>query len=290
MKRWAWIWFCLFACLNVHAQSAWKKFPEKAIVECKKLCNTFTSFLYNDELQIEQTSVINNRMLQLQLRCPSHSLEYRSEVKVEKRNSKNGRFYEFSIVKSEEPLFFLPNEMIQIGFDLSSFNQNGEYIFTFQLHTKLGETYFVNVSLNTEKFKKQTGIELISYYPDYEKLRDDENHVYTWIEHYTEFPGGNEGLVHFLKENIKEEYLSAVKFYQSVGVGVIIEKDGSMLYPEVVNSNNRKLDAEAIRLVNMMPRWSPGSIDGIKVRNRVLVRIQFDDLEKSCFLFESSYY
>ena len=62
MKKWAWIVCCLFACISVHAQSAWKVFPEKAEVLSKKLRNTFTTTIYNDELQIEQVNVVNNRM------------------------------------------------------------------------------------------------------------------------------------------------------------------------------------------------------------------------------------
>lgn len=132
----------MFACLEIQAQSAWRIFPEEAEVARKKLRNTCISYLYNYELQIERVHVVNNRMLQLRLRCPSRSLEYRGEVMVKKRSLKNGRFYEFATVKAEEPLFFLQDETIQIGFDLSSFALNGEYIFTFQLHTELGGNVF----------------------------------------------------------------------------------------------------------------------------------------------------
>lgn len=48
-----------------------------------------------------------------------------------------------------------PDETVEVKFDLSSFTENGEYIFTFQLHTELGETYFVRVCLNTEEFEKK---------------------------------------------------------------------------------------------------------------------------------------
>ena len=53
--------------------------------------------------------------------------------------------------------------------------------------------------------------------------------------------------------------------------------------------NNRMLDAEAMRLIGMMPAWKPGTIDGVKVRNRVLVCIWFGDLEQSHFVFEGWY-
>ena len=287
MKRWLWIWCALLMCCDMHAQSPWKKIPEQARVVHKKLRNTLLSSLYNHELQIEQANVVNNRMLQLRLRCPMHRLEYRSEVKVEKLSLKNGRFYEYATVRPQEPQFFLPDETVEVKFDLSSFTENGEYIFTFQLHTELGETYFVRVFLNTEEFERKGITELISYYQRYETLRDDENYVYTWIDNHTEFPGGIEGLVRFLKEHIRHESLpTELELFDRVEVGMIIEKDGSMTYPEVVSSTNRMLDAEAMRLVGMMPAWKPGTIDGTKVRNCVLVWIWFGDLEHSFFAFE----
>ena len=291
MKKWALIGCLLFACINVHAQSAWKKFPEKAKVERKKLRNTCTSFLYNDELQIEHAEVVNNRMLQLRLRCTLHSLEYRSEVKVQKRSLYNGRYVEFTTYKPEEPLFFLPDETIEVGLDLSSFNQNGEYIFTFKLHKELEEAYYVDVLLHTEEVPEPTGFELITRNLDYEKLREDENHVYTWIDRHTDFPGGNEGLVRFIKENVRYENLPTdLKWYESVTIGMIIEKDGSILYPDVISSDNRGWDAEALRLVNAMPQWKPGTIGGVKVRQRAYVRFNFGKLERSCILFDDYYY
>ena len=199
MRKRAWILGCLLlAFLSMHAQSAWRILPEKAEVDHKKLRNTFVSSLYNDELQIEQIKVVNNRALLLQLRCPSHSLEYRSKVSI-KRIGKSILYKDFLTIKEEEPQFFLPDESVQIALDLSSFNLNGQYYFTFQLHTELNETYYVDVLLNTEEFEKPKYIEEIDYFHDYEKLQKNENHIYAWIEDNTEFPGGNEGLARFYK-------------------------------------------------------------------------------------------
>ena len=105
MKKWVWICCVLFACINLYAQSAWKKFPEKAEVERKKLRNTFTSTLYNNELQIEQANVVNNQTLQLWLKSPLHSLVYKSEVTV-KRKKDFGKYEMIMTAKPEKPQFF----------------------------------------------------------------------------------------------------------------------------------------------------------------------------------------
>lgn len=288
MKRKVLILGCLLlAFLSMHAQSAWKIFPEKAEVTRKKLRNTFVSTLYNDELQIEQVKIVNNRALQLQLRSPSHWLEYRSSVKV-KRKSWNGCYKEIVKIAPKQPSFFLPAETIQIGFDLSPFKRDGEYLFIFKLHTELNDIFYVEIYWNTEEFETYDFVEMVDYFPVYEKLQKNENHIYSWIEDNTDFPGGNKGLVNFIKENVQMGEVPADLYeFSSVEIGMIIDKDGSILYPEILDSDWREFDAEAMRLVQMMPKWKPGSIDGVKVKNRVMIKICYKNLEKSCILFNS---
>ena len=277
MKIWAWIVCCLFACINVHAQSAWKIFPKEAEVLSKKLRNTFTTRIYNDELQIEQVNVVNNRMLQLQLRCPLYGLEYRSDISVAKRNKKYRDYKEFAIMKPEESLYFLPDESIRIGVDLSMF-QNGEYCFLIKLYTAFEEIYFVRVYLNTEKFPDYgTIVELMptkTY--DYEEEQADEDYVYSFIEDHADFPGGKEALHRFIKENIRWENLpSDLRIpYEYVWVGMIIDKDGSILYPEILNTSHKGMNDEVMRIVSIMPKWKPATIRGKKVKYREIVTIR----------------
>ena len=149
------------------------------------------------------------------------------------------------------------------------------------------ETFYFRVYLKTEEFEKPRGVEMRSYYYDYEKLQEDENYVYSWLEHHTEFPGGNDGLARFIKENIRMGEVPAESYrFNNVKIGMIIDKDGSILYPEILNSNWKELNAEAMRLVNIMPKWKPGSINGVKVKNRVLLVIYYMDLARSCILFD----
>ena len=277
MKKWAWIGCLLFACINVHAQSAWKVFPKEAEVLSKKLRNTFTTTMYNDELQIEQVNVVNNRMLQLQLRCPLYGLEYRSDISVAKRNKKYRDYKEFAIMKPEESLYFLPDESIRIGVDLSMF-QNGEYCFLIKLYTAFEEIYFVRVYLNTEKFPDHgTIVEMMpteTY--DYEEEQADEDYVYSFIEDHADFPGGKEALHRFIKENIKWENLpSDLRIpYEYVWVGMIIDKDGSILYPEILNTSHKGMNDEVMRIVSIMPKWKPATIRGKKVKCRQIVTIR----------------
>lgn len=58
-------------------------------------------------------------------------------------------------------------------------------------------------------------------------------------------------------------------------VQFIIEKDGSISSPKVVRGKHPSLDREALRLVKMMPKWTPGHNNRQAVRVRYLLPINF---------------
>jgi protein TonB len=60
-----------------------------------------------------------------------------------------------------------------------------------------------------------------------------------------------------------------------VYVSCIIEKDGYVSEVMVVRSVDPELDAEAVRVIKMMPRLEPGKVDGKPVRIRYTIPINF---------------
>lgn len=92
-----------------------------------------------------------------------------------------------------------------------------------------------------------------------------------------EFPGGVKKLIEFLSKNTfyPEEAIKAKKEGR-VLVQFIVEKDGSISNPSVmVSANNALLDAEAVRVVNSMPKWKPGRHRGKSVRVKYNIPISF---------------
>ncbi|MDD3038221.1 energy transducer TonB [Bacteroides sp.] len=74
-----------------------------------------------------------------------------------------------------------------------------------------------------------------------------------------EFPGGKEALDTYLKENVKYPKASIKKKEQgSVEIKFVVLKDGSRKMVEVKRGVSSRLDAEALRIVNNMPKWTPG--------------------------------
>ena len=72
-------------------------------------------------------------------------------------------------------------------------------------------------------------------------------------------------------------------------VSFVITDEGDIEEPVVLRGVDPLLDAEALRVIKMMPKWKPGTIDGVKVRQRAYVNFMFDKLEMSAVTFDAYY-
>lgn len=91
-----------------------------------------------------------------------------------------------------------------------------------------------------------------------------------------QFPGGQELLLKYLADNIKYP-ASAVKAKKQgrVIVTFIVQKDGSVTHAKIAKSIDPELDAEALRIVKGMPKWTPGTQNGKPVSVRYMVPVKF---------------
>jgi TonB family protein len=105
-------------------------------------------------------------------------------------------------------------------------------------------------------------------------ISDDEPAMV--IDVQPEFPGGTAALLQFLSSNIK--YPAECRDSSIEGrviVSFVIGKDGAICEPEVVKSVHPLLDAEALRVISLMPNWVPGMQQGKPVRVKYSVPITF---------------
>lgn len=94
---------------------------------------------------------------------------------------------------------------------------------------------------------------------------DTSNQIYDLVtlEHNPEFPGGIDGLMRFLSENVRYPDICAQGEIQGkVLVKFTVFKDGHVGNIEVVKSAHPSLDAEAVRVVRLLPKWIPGILNG----------------------------
>ena len=107
-------------------------------------------------------------------------------------------------------------------------------------------------------------------------LDANTDEVFKVVEVDPEFPGGEEALYKYLAENIKYPVMAKNnKVEGRVYITFVIEKDGNVSDAKVLRSDNEELNAEALRVINAMPKWKPGMQQGVPVRVQYNIPITF---------------
>ena len=96
------------------------------------------------------------------------------------------------------------------------------------------------------------------------------------VEEMPKYPGGIKELMKFMGANVKYPAEAIDKNIQGkVIVQFVIEKDGSASSFKVKRSIDPLLDAEAVRVLKLMPKWTPGKQKGEVVRVRFTIPVNF---------------
>ena len=100
--------------------------------------------------------------------------------------------------------------------------------------------------------------------------------VFDVVEVMPQFPGGQIAMLQYLMENIKYPEQAMKKGIQGrVAVRFIVEKDGSISDVKPILSVHPLLNKEAVRVVESMPKWTPGKHNGKPVRVRFNLPVMF---------------
>ena len=101
--------------------------------------------------------------------------------------------------------------------------------------------------------------------------------VFDVVEQMPEYPGGIQALFEYLSQNVKYPVdAENQKVEGRVIATFVVETDGSISSIEVVKPAFPSLDAEAIRVLSGMPKWTPGKQSGKEVRVKYTVPINFN--------------
>ena len=100
----------------------------------------------------------------------------------------------------------------------------------------------------------------IKYVPEVvEEEEVEEQQIFQVVEEMPEFPGGMAECLKFLAKNIEYPTIAQENGVQGrVIVQFVVNQDGSIVDPVVVRSVDPYLDKEALRVIQMMPKWKPG--------------------------------
>ena len=114
--------------------------------------------------------------------------------------------------------------------------------------------------------------------PDKVKVNGKNVSVYQMqsLDEDPQYPGGIDGLMSFLSQNIIYPPTAAESNIQGrVVIKFVVTKDGSVANPEIVKSVDPSLDAEALRVVGLLKGFTPGVFNGEKVNVWYTLPISF---------------
>ncbi len=105
-------------------------------------------------------------------------------------------------------------------------------------------------------------------------LKNEE--VFDFVEQEAQFPRGEDSMIKFIVNNIK--YPAEARHYNIQGKVICsftVKKDGEVVNAKIVRGLEGGCNEQAIKVIQSMPRWVPGKINGQPVNSRCSIPIQF---------------
>lgn len=100
--------------------------------------------------------------------------------------------------------------------------------------------------------------------------------VYSIVDKMPFYPHGERELAGFIAHQLRYPKEARQQGIEGrILCSFIVGSDGSISNIEVVQGLNPQLDNEAVRVLSLMPRWTPGEKDGQKVNVKCLLPIDF---------------
>lgn len=196
--------------------------------------------------------------------------------------------------KRMDDICALEQEMIDInGVDSRSLTYLQEYIL---MSVKLNAGY--QAASEYASLKNREEIEFVHLVKNYEQRRGSlKPYVFSPVaktkvsnkeplktaasevevkDKFPEFIGGNEALANFIYKNMKyPEDARQNRISGRVFVNFVVEKDGTVNEVTVSKGVHQSLDAEALRIVKSLPRFTPGMRDGRNDRYNMILPVTF---------------
>lgn len=262
---------------------------------------TVNDYVYEDTQEQPQKKVVkkgkktaqvkvNDKTIEVKEEMPAVTGEARLHIQgvaeaVEKQEVKEAPKLIFGEANGPEPLLIL-NGKVATKEQVMALNQDEiDHINVLKDEERAkeyGKHFNADVSngiifVNTKEYMKNGKREVMSVTVKAKKpAEESEEGAFNVVEQMPQFPGGDIELMKFLSENVK--YPEAAEKAGTQGrviVQFIVEADGSITNVKVVKKVSDELDAEALRVVNAMPKWKPGLQKGQPVRVKYTLPVTF---------------
>lgn len=187
-----------------------------------------------------------------------------------------------SVDKESIALFFRKGKEAEIEVAFPQNCQPGDYCLRIRVYNEEEECYEIYQWYEAYTSKRASNRQkpiLVgpALTPDYQTPAIEDG-VFEVVERMPEFPGGGmPQLMEFIKNNLQyEKAKDGNNTRKRVIVQIIIDRDGTVTYPKIIRGASPKLDKEALRVIELMPKWKPGSQHGIPVKVRFTFPVNFD--------------
>jgi len=100
--------------------------------------------------------------------------------------------------------------------------------------------------------------------------------IFTVVEEMPQFPGGQNALNTFIMTNLKYPQQDVVKGTEgTVYVSFIVEASGAVSNVSILRGLSEGCDEEVVRVIKLMPSWSPGKQRNKAVRVKMHLPVKF---------------
>lgn len=138
---------------------------------------------------------------------------------------------------------------------------------------KVKVKYTIPIEINTEKYQSGSVSDrviggydnVVTPYEDddyLKKKKENKIHVMPDLDEGPKFPGGNDNFTKEFDKRFDKKILTGNVW---VGVDFVLEKDGTLTF-KIMTPRVEAVDTEIARVLNSMPKWTPGKINGQPVR------------------------
>ncbi|MEZ5015267.1 MAG: energy transducer TonB [Chitinophagales bacterium] len=109
---------------------------------------------------------------------------------------------------------------------------------------------------------------------------DTANHIYEYTDVMPEFPGGSPALYYYLSSHLKYPKKAMEDSVQgTVYIKFIVDHNGKVVEPKVLRGVSAEIDAEALRVIQELPDWNPGRMNGKPVDVYYTIPLKFTLME-----------